>query len=110
MTRLSYRKAEADDGKNPCWMLALKGKSGVYVIRRQSDHRVLYVGESHSGRLSDTLTRHFRRWHEAERPHFVYARRAVEVAVRVTSKTHAVASQNRLIKILKPRDNTNGLE
>ena len=43
----------------------LDGKSGVYVIREGSE--IVYVGESHTNRLYDTLTRHFQQVrHEAQ--------------------------------------------
>ena len=52
------------------WVRALKGKSGVYVIREQTrddDAAIVYVGESHSGKLYETLTRHFQTVrHEAQ--------------------------------------------
>ena len=41
------------------WILDLRGYSGVYAIRDTYSGEVLYVGESHTGRLYDTLTRHF---------------------------------------------------
>lgn len=45
------------------WVKALKGKSGVYVVRERGFlGSVLYVGESHTGRLYSTLLRHFQHW------------------------------------------------
>src|SRR5450631_2471919 len=45
------------------WVKALKGKSGVYVIREPGFFgEVLYCGESHTGRLNTTLLRHFQHW------------------------------------------------
>jgi excinuclease UvrABC nuclease subunit len=41
------------------WILDLHGHSGVYAIRDAYSRGVWYVGESHSGRLYETLTRHF---------------------------------------------------
>lgn len=91
----------------PTWVRELKGQSGVYVIRSR-DKKTLYVGESHSGRLHDTLTRHFRAW-SGRTAGKTYSRGSVEVAIRVTSAGRAVPLQNALIKRLKPRDNVVGV-
>lgn len=59
---LIYRPIGATGERYPDWIRALDGKSGVYVIReiqRDGSAETVYVGESHSGRLYDTLTRHF---------------------------------------------------
>lgn len=62
---LSYRPVGGRGEPYPEWVRALKGKSGVYVIRERGE--VVYVGESHAGRLYETLTRHFQTVrHEAQ--------------------------------------------
>jgi hypothetical protein len=61
---LTYRPIGAD-GRYPAWVRALRGKSGVYLIRerqRDGSHPVVYIGESHADRLYQTLTRHFQTW------------------------------------------------
>ena len=67
---LIYRPIGASGEPYPDWIRALDGKSGVYVIReiqRDGSVETVYVGESHSGRLYDTLTRHFQQVrHEAQ--------------------------------------------
>ena len=58
---LNYRPIGAG-GRYPDWVRALRGKSGVYLIRerqRDGSNPVVYIGESHAGRLYQTLTRHF---------------------------------------------------
>jgi hypothetical protein len=61
----TYRKVGAS-GAYPQWVRDLKQKSGVYLIRDATTHELLYVGSS-SGRLYDTLTRHFQSVrHEAQ--------------------------------------------
>lgn len=37
----------------------VKGRNGVYAIRDAETHDVLYVGESHTGRMWKTMLRHF---------------------------------------------------
>ena len=57
----SYRPIGAS-GRYPDWIRALRGKSGVYLIRerqRDGSNPVVYIGESHADRLYQTLTRHF---------------------------------------------------
>jgi hypothetical protein len=67
---LIYRAVGASGERYPDWVRALDGKSGVYVIKqiqRDGSEEVVYVGESHSGRLYDTLTRHLQTVrHEAQ--------------------------------------------
>lgn len=115
----------------PAWVRALKGKSGVYAIRHVGlATRVLYVGESHTGNLYGTLTRHFQRWSRWKKPpktvadwwiktrawldgpevqtdpgHAYERTASIEVAVKVATAARAVALQSEWIRSLKPRDN-----
>jgi hypothetical protein len=101
----------------PDWLRALRGESGVYVIRERGV--VVYVGESHTGRIYETLTRHFQTWRRWKRwwdgqygeghdPGLTYDRASVEVAVRVTAPGEAIDAESALIRALAPRDNLNG--
>ncbi|MCB9563138.1 MAG: peptidoglycan DD-metalloendopeptidase family protein [Kofleriaceae bacterium] len=119
---LRYRPVGSRGERYPDWVRDLKGKSGVYVIREQTrddDAAIVYVGESHSGKLYETLTRHFQTWRrwkgwwrgqygEGHDPGLTYDRDRVEVAVRVTSATKALDEEARLIRRLRPRDNLLG--
>lgn len=111
MTRLRYLSPSAGFLGNlfgapwPDWVRALRKKSGVYVIREAGSRRVLYVGESHTGRLYDTLTRHFQAW-SGKTAGPTYGRGSVEIAAKVTPPGRAVAEQNKLICKLAPADNT----
>jgi hypothetical protein len=55
---LVYRPIGRTNERYPDWIRALRGKSGVYVIRDRQTGETLYVGESHKGKLYETLTRH----------------------------------------------------
>jgi len=119
---LTYRPIGDRGEPYPEWVRALDGKSGVYVIREVADDgstETVYVGESHSNRLYDTLTRHFQQWRrwkgywrgqygEGHDPGLTYDRSRVEVAARVTSPSDALDEEARLIRRLKPRDNILG--
>ncbi|MBI5387810.1 MAG: hypothetical protein HZA90_24375 [Verrucomicrobia bacterium] len=110
MRSLVYREVCDGRGEFLPWVNALRNQSGAYVIRKRaglfSGPQCLYVGESHTGNLAKTLKRHFYAWSDdAERRHQTYDRNAVEVAVRVTPPTSAVAAQDNLIRRLEPRDN-----
>lgn len=93
----------------------LAGKSGVYAIFSAATGQPLYVGESHSDQLADTLTRHFRRSkidpdNDAtgrRRGGTTYDRHAVTVAWAVTAADRAQEAQAALIAALAPRDNIN---
>ena len=117
---LIYRPVGITGERYPEWIRALDGKSGVYVIKevqRDGSEATVYVGESHSGRLYDTLTRHFQTWRRSKKfwtgqyggqghdPGLTYPRHRVTVAARVLSPARAMAEETRLIAKLRPRDN-----
>jgi hypothetical protein len=120
---LTYRPIGDIGTPYPAWVRALKGKSGVYVIRetkRDGSSEVVYVGESHTDRLYQTLTRHFQSWRRSKKfwtgqyggqghdPGLTYPRHRVTVAVRVLSPQRALDEESRLIARLRPRDNLVG--
>lgn len=86
------------------FLAVLRGRhvSGVYVIREAG--RVLYVGESHTGRLYDTITRHFRKW----KPRYGHAfdRGRVTLQWAETADSEAEAVQFGLVATLRPVLNT----
>jgi hypothetical protein len=120
---LSYRPVGGSGEPYPDWLRALRGKSGVYIIRerqRDGSTETVYVGESHRGRLYQTLTRHFQTWRRSKKfwsgqyggqshdPGLTYPRDKVTVATRVLSADRAIAEEARLIARLRPRDNLLG--
>jgi len=118
---LVFRPVGRSGDAYPDWIRDLDGKSGVYVIReiRGDSTEIVYVGESHTDRLYDTLTRHFQQWRrykgfwkgqygEGHDPGLTYRRDRCEVAVRVTTPNEAIDEEMRLIRRLKPRDNLLG--
>jgi hypothetical protein len=121
---LKYRPVGASGEPYPDWVRELDGKSGVYIIREIQDDGTpvtVYVGESHAGRLYQTLTRHLQTWRRAKKfwagqysgslshdPGLTYDRDRVTVAVRVLSPDRAIAEEARLIARLRPRDNLLG--
>jgi hypothetical protein len=101
---LEFRKPYTN-GKPSAWVRALAGKSGVYVIKAVGMvEPVLYVGESHTGRLKKTMLRHFQRW-KGETAGAGYDPAAVVVAVVRCPASAAVETQNAMIEELSPRDN-----
>jgi hypothetical protein len=121
---LKYRPVGGSGDPYPDWLRALDGKSGVYILRelqRDGTSETVYVGESHTGRLYQTLTRHFQTWRRAKKfwsgqytgsqshdPGLTYDRVRITVAVRVLSPDRALAEEARLIARLRPRDNLIG--
>lgn len=122
-TRLVYRPIGRSGEPYPTWVRELRGKSGAYVIKAVGmfSSTVVYVGESHTGRLYETMTRHFQAWSRQKGfwfglfspsdndPGTTYDREACEVAIRITSKGAALDEQAILIRKLKPRDNVLGV-
>jgi len=91
------------------WVKNLDGKSGVYIIRESRSHLVLYVGQSHTGRLKKTMIRHFQQWRGVTSG-VTYRRGSVEVKIILAPRRRALIhkiEQNCLFK-LKPRDNETG--
>jgi len=114
----TYRPIGSSGEAYPDWVRALKDKAGVYIIRDIDSHEIVYVGSS-AGRLYDTLTRHFQTWRrykgfwrgqygEGHDPGLTYERSSVEVAIRITSPSHSLDEEMRLIARLRPRDNLIG--
>ncbi|MCA9675603.1 MAG: peptidoglycan DD-metalloendopeptidase family protein [Myxococcales bacterium] len=118
-TSLTYRSVGSPGEPYPSWLRALRGNSGVYIIRDRSTREIVYVGESSTGRLFETLTRHLQSWRrwkgywrgqyaEGHDPGLTYPRDSVEVAVRATAPADALDEEARLIRRLRPRDNLIG--
>jgi len=117
----SWRTVGGTGERYPEWVRALDGKSGAYAIRTTGVFAptVVYVGESHTGSLYKTLTRHFQGWSRSRAkswwagqfspaqtdPGHTYPRDKCEVFVNVTSRGGALDRQNALIRRFKPRDN-----
>ncbi|HTR56467.1 MAG TPA: M23 family metallopeptidase [Kofleriaceae bacterium] len=115
---LVYRPVGARGEPYPEWVRALKGKGGVYVIRDADTREIVYVGSS-AHHLYGTVTRHFQTWRrfkgywkgqygQGHDPGLTYNRDSVEVAIRLTSPSHSLDEELRLIARLKPRDNLVG--
>lgn len=105
-SRLKWGTVERDDNSRGFapWVRELHGHSGVYLIRDAASSDVRYVGESHTGKLYETLTRHFQRWGgKGSGP--TYPRGAVEVAIVVMPAEAVLDEQWRYIEELEPRDN-----
>ena len=111
MKSLSYRSPAGEKpGTFAQWLRDLRNQSGCYVIRSKEIGEVFYVGESHTGRLYSTITRHFQEWRDCQegRTCYTYSRHHVEVAIRLTPPSAAIGAQNKLINRLNPRDNSLG--
>lgn len=120
MSGVAWKPLGASGTPYPQWLRALRDKSGVYAIRETGifGPTVVYVGESHSGNLKKTLTRHFQGWSRQKTfweslfggspgdPGRTYSRSGVQVAVWVVPGSEAVQMQFEKIAALKPRDNS----
>lgn len=85
----------------PAWVDETKGRSGVYAIKHGDV--LVYIGESHTDRLYETMTRHFQRW-ELEGAN-TYPRSSSTVAVTFTAPNEAPPLQAHRIATMQPRDN-----
>ncbi|MBK7079122.1 MAG: hypothetical protein IPH44_43340 [Myxococcales bacterium] len=113
--RLTFASVGDPGEPYPDWVRALRDVSGVYAIREHDGRRpvLVYIGESHTDRLYQTLTRHWQTWRRvgigrresAHDPGVWYARSRCEAAVLVTPADRAQCLQDALIEYLSPRDN-----
>jgi hypothetical protein len=90
------------------WVYALRGHglNGVYLIRDAQTREIVYIGESHRGRLYETLTRHFYSWNgRGAGPSYHPAFIEVAIIVAETPLDDPVADQYALIQQHEPRDN-----
>lgn len=103
-------------GRYSAELAALRGLdlSGVYAVLdlasfAAGESLVLYVGESHTGRLYDTITRHFRAWKRPDGTRRTgghhYDRRRVVLTHTVMPADEVPAAQYAEILRLAPRDN-----
>lgn len=114
--RLAFTPVGGPGEPYPAWVRALRDVSGVYAIRQRDDRGVpvlVYIGESHTDRLYQTLTRHWQTWRrsgfarrESEHdPGMWYARERCLAAALVTPADNARCIQDALIDYLIPTDN-----
>lgn len=59
MSRRKWQRLIVGGELSPRLKRAMQDRSGVYAIRRIGDREVLYVGQSHCGKLWRTMLRHF---------------------------------------------------
>jgi hypothetical protein len=108
MALSKFRPIRTEEGYAP-WLAEAAGAHGVYVIRercrRGKRATVLYVGESHTHRLRETLQRHFQQW-TGRTAGPTFDAEATEVAMEVLlDGNDAIRQQNRLIRSLHPVHN-----
>ena len=103
--RSTWRSPLGADRRWAPWVYELAGQNGVYLIRPLGGGDVLYIGESHRGRLIKTLTRHLWKW-DGRGSGPTYDPRRVEVAIELFDEPEdAIDRQFELIRQLEPRDN-----
>lgn len=99
----AYRPLGSSGSPYPAWVQETRERNGVYAIRHGAE--LVYVGESHSDRLYQTLTRHFQRWECDDQRCNTYPRSACTVSVLYTSAAEAQTVQAHTILERQPRDN-----
>lgn len=107
MRRTRWRSPIDDRGLAE-WVRALRGQglSGVYLIRDAPTREMLYIGESHTGRLFETLTRHLYVWTgRGAGPSYYPALIRVALIIAETPLDDPVADQYALIERHAPKDN-----
>lgn len=89
---------------------AMDGKSGVYAFRDARTRRVLYVGESHTGRAWSTMLRHThaRKSFDAVGEWTADKPDRLQVAFMPTTPAAALLEESNWIRELKPEANVKG--
>ncbi len=106
MARLRWKPPVDSDGQLAEWVYALHGHSGVYLIRDTRTREIVYIGESHTQRLFETMTRHLYIWNgRGSGPSYPPALVEIAVIVAETPLDDPVADQYALIQQHEPRDN-----
>lgn len=100
---------EVYQGSQPApWVRDLTGKSGCYLVKEKGIlGSVIYIGESHTGRLKKTLLRHFQHW-KGKTSGPTFTKRGYVVAVVRTRPEIAKSTQDALIDEYRPALNTAG--
>jgi hypothetical protein len=91
------------------WLAQTAGANGVYVIRKRARKGktpvILYVGESHTHRLRETLQRHFQQWTGGTAgPTFDAAKTEVAIEIFLLGDD-AIRRQNALLRRHQPIHN-----
>lgn len=110
VAKLRFHKLGPSGTPYPSRVRRLRHRHGIYVFRDARTREILYVGESHSARLYQTMTRHLQAWNDARghwgnphKWHVAFRREDVEVAYRAYKRgASAVAAQNNLIRRYLP--------
>jgi hypothetical protein len=107
---LSNFRQVSSKGEYALWLSRTAGANGVYIIRKRATRSnkkpvILYVGESHTHRLRETLQRHFQQWKgETAGPTFDAARTEVAIEIFLIGDD-AIRKQNQLIRRFRPVHN-----
>lgn len=96
-------------GEYALWLAKTAGANGVYVIRQKARKGrkglILYVGESHTHRLRETLQRHFQEW-TGRTAGPTFDAKKTEVAIEIfLLGDDAIERQNALIRRFRPVHN-----
>lgn len=96
-------------GDYALWLAKTAGANGVYVIRNKPRNGrkglILYVGESHTHRLRETLQRHFQQW-SGRTAGPTFDAKKTEVAIEIfLLADDAIRRQNELIRRFRPIHN-----
>lgn len=100
----TFRSVGAAGDPYPVWVSETRGRNGVYAIKDRGT--LVYIGESHSDRLYETMTRHFQHWRgTGADSHPSYTRGECTASVLITSAASAPTIQAHEIATRAPRDN-----
>jgi hypothetical protein len=96
-------------GEYALWLAQTAGANGVYIIRKKvrkgAKPVILYVGESHTHRLRETLQRHFQGW-TGRTAGPTFDAKKTEVAIEIfLLGDEAIDRQNALIRRFHPIHN-----
>lgn len=104
--RLGFNPVGRPGEPYPDWVKQLRHRNGVYVIRDIESKQTLYVGESHSCRLYQTMTRHLQQWNRDRFGswggehiwHVCFRRDEVEIAILRTPNSQRGAARAKVIQ------------
>ena len=106
-----FKPVRESGNKFSSYIRALKGKSGVYIIRKARGSKYIYIGQS-SSNLYKTITRHFQSWDDPRQVRTSYLDSGGQYLFKsvLLSPARALKLEKALIIKHRPLDNPNKLD
>lgn len=86
------------------WVRKLRGKSGVYILKKKGAKKPSYIGYSESN-VYKTMLRHLQQWNDPTQVRITYPKTGTKAIVKLLPPKKAAKFEERAIFLLNPTDN-----